>query len=160
MINQRSQKSSTVLQKYYVKIIDTCPLPGGNVPTTAAAFPFWIAISSRCLRNTSALKSPDLDTIRPPITAHASSSADGPHAPKSFDRNWSKYIVPWISQFCVLLSLVYLSCNSCWLRLQWRLVRCEGARVSGKVKSQTKYFPPWRGFLPFMIRVFWYNFGY
>ena len=51
------------------------------VPSTAAAFPFWMAISSLCLRKAVARTSPVDLVILPPISPQISCAA-GPQAPR------------------------------------------------------------------------------
>src|SRR5207248_7723997 len=104
---------------------------------TAAALPFWMAIPSLCFRNVKERRSPVWDTIRPPISAQME-IADGPQDPSVSIDIGAKVKSPEAT------SSAYLDCfrssalsaadpAACEERF-----RCDQARVSGHVKSQTK----------------------
>ena len=105
--------------------------------------PRWIAMSSRCLRNAPALMSPVKVAILPPTSAQTEMAA-GPHAPRvsiaigakmKSDSERAAY-------FMHLLFSAKTAADPAAIE-EW--LRCEGARVSGQVKSHTRYLPPFHG---------------
>src|ERR1700743_3319986 len=114
--------------------------PWGWVQTTAAALHLLTARPNLCFKKEGALRSPVSLARRPPISAHRD-SADGPHTPnvsiamgakiKSPDKASSAYLL--FLRASALIAAAPAASELC--------LRCDGSKVSGQVKSHTRYLP-------------------
>ena len=118
--------------------------PWGNVPITAAAFPFWTAIPSLCLRNAKERESPVWVAIRPPMSAQVE-RAEGPQAPSVSIAIGAKIKSPEATNSAYLVCLRASALSAADPAACMGEDKCEGAKVSGHVKSQIKYWPLCQG---------------
>ena len=106
----------------------------------AIAFPRWMAMSSRCLRKAVDLGSPVNAAIFPPKSA-VRPSALAPQAPKVSTATGTNVYARENSrpEYLDLLRSSAPAAADPAAKEDW--FRCEGARVSGHVKSHTRHFP-------------------
>src|SRR6266516_3960242 len=95
---------------------------------------------SLCLKKDDERMSPVRLAIVPPISAQISCAA-GPHAPRVSIAIGTKVYRPEETSW-LYLSLLFPSAKTAAdPTADEERFRCEGARVSGQVKSQTRYLP-------------------
>ena len=116
----------------------------GWVPTTAAALPRCTARLSLCIKNVWDRGSPDSDAILLPISAH-SSRAEGPQVPMVSTATGMKMKSPKATSSAYLILFPFPALSAAEPTAEADNCTWEGARVSGQVKSQTRYCPEHQG---------------
>jgi len=115
----------------------------GKVPRTDIALPLWIAMSKPCLRWLNACSSPSWMANRPPRSLR-NSVVPGPHTPMVSIATGMKWCDgEWCdgdnAEYFAILLVSATDAAAPATREVW--TRCDGARVSGQVKSHTSYQP-------------------